>query len=195
MHRLVPFCAIGIARRLRGLRQSLPSGPISGGGSRQFGTCSFAFAVDRDRATCSGGAGAAELASHFVREQVGDQPVEKAAKIPQLDRVRSLNDLQPSGDPFANASNRTVRRALLFMRSVIEDDIDVEQIAKRLNVSRRQLERLFAEDIQISPKAALHWCRRRTAQDHKSPGLGDWPQMRLRDSPSISPGCSPLTMV
>ena len=112
------------------------------------------FAVDRDRATCSGGAGAADLASHFVREQVGDQPVEKAAKILQLDRVRSLNDLQPGGDLFANASNRTVRRALLLMRSVIEDNIDVEQNARRLNVSRRQLERLFAEDIQVSPKAA-----------------------------------------
>ena len=45
------------------------------------------------------------------------------------------------------------------MRSVIEDNIDVEQIAKRLNVSRRQLERLFAEDIQVSPKAALQRIR------------------------------------
>jgi transcriptional regulator GlxA family with amidase domain len=117
------------------------------------------FSVDRDRATCSGGAGAADLASHFVRERLGDQPVEKAAKILQLDRVRSLDDLQPGGDLFASASNRTVRRALLLMQSVIEDSIDVEQIAGRLNVSRRQLERLFAADIQVSPKLALQRMR------------------------------------
>ena len=74
------------------------------------------------------------------------------------------------------------------MRSVIEDDIDVEQIAKRLNVSRRQLERLFAEDIRSVQRRRLHWCRRRTAQDHESPGLGDWPQMRLRDPPAFHRG-------
>lgn len=117
------------------------------------------FSVDRDRATCSGGAGAADLASHYVREQVGDQPVAKAARILQLDRVRSLNDLQPGGDLFANASNRTVRRALLLMQSVIEESIDIEEIADRLNTSRRQLERLFASDIQVSPKAALQRMR------------------------------------
>ncbi|MEQ1955008.1 GlxA family transcriptional regulator [Mesorhizobium sp. CN2-181] len=122
------------------------------------------FSVDRNRATCSGGAGAADLASHFVRERAGDQPVEKAAKILQLDRIRSLNDLQPGGDLFADASNRMVRRALLLMQGVIEESIDVEEIADRLSLSRRQLERLFASDLQISPKAAFMQLRIREAE-------------------------------
>lgn len=117
------------------------------------------FTVDRDRATCSGGAGAADLASHFARERVGVPAVEKAAKILQLDRVRRQDDLQPGGDFFAAATNRIVRRALLLMQSAIEEAIDVGEIASRLNMSRRQLERLFAADIQTSPKAALQKMR------------------------------------
>jgi transcriptional regulator GlxA family with amidase domain len=117
------------------------------------------FSIDRDRATCAGGAGAADLASHYVRELAGDEPVEKAAKILLLDRVRGLADLQPKGELLASASNHLVRRALLLMQSLIEDEVDVALIAERLAVSRRQLERAFQADIHLGPKAALQAMR------------------------------------
>ena len=117
------------------------------------------FTIDRDRATCAGGAGAADLASYYVRKLVGDGPVEKAARILLLDRVRSLGDLQPEGDLFANSANRDVKRALLLMRSLLSEEVDVSTIAERLNMTRRQLERLFNTHLQVGPKAALQLIR------------------------------------
>ncbi len=117
------------------------------------------FSIDRNRATCAGGAGAADLASHYVRELAGDKPAEKAAKILQLDRVRSLADLQPKGELFPGSSNRTVRRALLLMQSLLAEDVDVSVIAGRLGVSRRQLERLFSAECRVGPKQALQMMR------------------------------------
>lgn len=117
------------------------------------------FTVDRDRATCAGGAGAADLASHYVRELAGDGPVEKAAKILQLDRVRGSADPQPEAGPFAGARSRTVRRALLMMRGLVAEDVDVPAIAAKLGLSRRQLERQFSAELRIGPKAALQRIR------------------------------------
>jgi transcriptional regulator GlxA family with amidase domain len=117
------------------------------------------FTVDRGRATCAGGAGAADLASHYVRELLGDGPVEKAARILQLERVRNLRDLQPEGTLFSGTTNRDVRRALLLMQSLLTENVDVTEIAQRLRMTRRQLERLFNTHMKLGPKAALQLLR------------------------------------
>ncbi len=49
---------------------------------------------------------------------------------------------------------RAVKRALLLMESSLQDKVSVNEIANRLNCSRRQLERLFATELGISPMAA-----------------------------------------
>ncbi len=117
------------------------------------------FTVDRDRATCAGGSGAADLASYYVRKLVGDGPVEKAARILQLDRIRGQEDPQPEDELFAHTANRDVRRALLLMRSLITEEVDVDMIAKRLRMTRRQLERLFNTHLNTGPKRALQQIR------------------------------------
>lgn len=112
------------------------------------------FSIDRNRATCAGGTGAADLAGHFVSKFIGNKAAEKAAKILILDRIRSGRDVQPVGDLFPEASSRSVKRALLLMESNIQEKVTVAEIASRLNFSRRQLERLFSSELGISPMAA-----------------------------------------
>jgi transcriptional regulator GlxA family with amidase domain len=112
------------------------------------------FCIDRNRATCAGGTGAADLAGHFVSKFIGHKAAEKAAKILILDRIRSVSDAQPVGDLFPEASSRAVKRALLLMESNIQEKVTVTEIANRLSVSRRQLERLFSLELGISPMAA-----------------------------------------
>ncbi|MBN9552045.1 MAG: GlxA family transcriptional regulator [Alphaproteobacteria bacterium] len=121
------------------------------------------FLVDRDRATCAGGAGAADLASHFVSKLADDRAAEKAARILVLDRIRTDRDVQPSGELFPTAASRHIRRALLMMESSIQEKTSVSDIAKKLGISRRQLERLFSEEIQTSPVAAYLALRLRYA--------------------------------
>jgi transcriptional regulator GlxA family with amidase domain len=112
------------------------------------------FSIDRNRATCAGGTGAADLAANFVSKFIGPKAAEKAAKILILDRIRNARDLQPVGDLFPEASSRAVKHALLLMESNVQVKVTVTEIASRLSLSRRQLERLFATELGISPMAA-----------------------------------------
>jgi transcriptional regulator GlxA family with amidase domain len=112
------------------------------------------FEVDRDRATCSGGSGAADLASYFVSAVLGDQAAEKASKILIMDRIRTTRDAQPISDMFAGAVSISVRRALLLMESNLQRPLEIKQIAQSAGRSRRQLERLFGLELDISPKEA-----------------------------------------
>lgn len=121
------------------------------------------YRIDRDRATCAGGAGAADLASHFVRETLGEGSAQKAANILVLDRIRGSSDPQPVGDIFTEASSRYVRRALLEMESNIQDRIPLKKIADRVSISRRQLERLFSIELGTSPAEAYLQLRVRFA--------------------------------
>jgi transcriptional regulator GlxA family with amidase domain len=112
------------------------------------------YEVDRDRATCSGGAGSADLAAHFVSAALGDQAAEKASKILILDRVRTTRDAQPVSDMFSAAESISVRRALLLMESNLYRPLEINHIAQSVGRSRRQLERLFGLELETSPKEA-----------------------------------------
>ncbi|MBZ9799081.1 MULTISPECIES: GlxA family transcriptional regulator [unclassified Mesorhizobium] len=112
------------------------------------------FSIDGNRATCAGGAGAADLASYFVSKHVDNKAAEKASKILVLDRIRTGRDVQPNGELFPKAKSRHIRRALLLMESNLQEKITVTDVASKLGISRRQLERLFATEIETSPMAA-----------------------------------------
>ena len=134
------------------------------------------FVVDRDRATCSGGTGAADLAAHFVSASLGEKPAVKAGKILILDRIRSARDVQPVNDMFPNATSATVRRALLMMESNLQQPLSIADIARAVGRSNRQLERLFATELGTSPRQAYMTLRIHTAAGLVSSGdlpIGD----------------------
>lgn len=112
------------------------------------------FVVDRDRATCSGGAGAADLASRFVAEAIGHKPASKASRILLLDRIRDDDDLQPNLEPFSQARSPAVRRALLVMESNLQEPLGIDEVARSAGLSTRQLDRTFAAELHTSPGRA-----------------------------------------
>lgn len=109
------------------------------------------FLADRDRTTCAGGAGAADLAAALVVKTLGERNAEKAADILLLDRIRTHRDLQPSKNLFGEVANFKVRQALLLMQNSCSEPLPVSEIASRTNCSPRQLERLFSAHLKISP--------------------------------------------
>ncbi len=112
------------------------------------------FIVDRDRATCAGGTGAADLAAYYVSSLLDEQKAEKAAKILLLDRVRNHRHAQPVSGIFASASSVVVRRALLIMESNLQRPLSIARIAASVDRSTRQLERLFTAEIGVTPRQA-----------------------------------------
>lgn len=123
------------------------------------------YEIDRDRATCSGGVGSADLAAHFVSTALGGQAAAKASKILIMDRVRTTRDAQPVSDMFSAGASVAVRRALLLMESNLQTPLEINRIAQSAGRSRRQLERLFGLELGASPKDAYVALRLARAAD------------------------------
>ncbi|HXZ16734.1 MAG TPA: GlxA family transcriptional regulator [Roseiarcus sp.] len=111
------------------------------------------FVVDRDRITCSGGAGVADLAARLVTQRLGEAAAQKALNILLIDRPRAASSAQPA-PPIAEDANENARvsRALLLMEQNLAEPLPIGAIADRLHLSMRQLERLFAGHLRTTPQ-------------------------------------------
>jgi transcriptional regulator GlxA family with amidase domain len=88
----------------------------------------------------------AELASPTLMRDVG--------RVLLLDRLRMAGTEQPEGaSALASLPSGPLRQALKAMESALEVPLSTAEIAKGVNLSTRQLERLFARYIGKSPQS------------------------------------------
>ena len=109
------------------------------------------YLIDGKRITCSGGGGAADLAAHLIERHIGRSVAQKARHVLLLERVRPGSDAQPHPPVSVAVDNQHVRRALLLMEQHIAAPLPIADIAGRLNLSTRQLERLFLAEMGQRP--------------------------------------------
>ncbi|MFD2236924.1 GlxA family transcriptional regulator [Aureimonas populi] len=121
------------------------------------------FIVDRDRITCAGGSGVADLAAHLIERHVGQAAAQKSLHVLQMQNARAGSHAQPHPDS-GPADDERVRRAILVMEQHVAEPLAIEAIAGKLKLSTRQLERLFQETIGQSPAAAYRRLRLRYAR-------------------------------
>ncbi len=122
------------------------------------------FLVDRDRITCSGGSGAADLAAFIVGRHLGPAIAQKSLHIFQLDRARPGRNTQPHAPLDHDVTDERVRRALLLMEQNIAAPLPIASLASRLGLSSRQMERLFRDALGASPRGVYRRLRLRHAQ-------------------------------
>lgn len=123
------------------------------------------FMVDRDRITCSGGAGVADLAARLVTDHLGAAAAHKALHILLIDRPRSAESAQPAPRLAEDASdNARVSRGLLLMEQNLANPLPIAALAGALNVSVRQLERLFTSNLGATPQDSYLTLRIRHAR-------------------------------
>lgn len=122
------------------------------------------FVVDRDRITCSGGAGVADLAAKLVAEHVGSAEAQKALHILLIDRPRSDASAQPAPPLAIDTDDDRISRALLLMEQNLADCLSIGEIATQLGISARQLERLFHQRLRKSPQESYMSIRLRHAK-------------------------------
>lgn len=110
------------------------------------------FVVDGNRITCSGGVGVAYLAAHIVEQRMGLSSAQKALHIMQIDRMKPGSAAQ-SAPPteFVGADSR-ISRAMLIMEQNLSAPLPVARLASQVNLSTRQLERLFKEETGQAPQ-------------------------------------------
>ncbi len=120
----------------------------------EFGIAPIAdqlYVIDGDRITCSGGAGVVDLAAELVEKHVGAQAARKSLNVMLLDEQRAAHTVQPTPHVAPTAADARVRRAVLAMEQAMADPIAIADLAARIGVSERQLDRLFRSELGASP--------------------------------------------
>lgn len=113
------------------------------------------FVVDRDRLTGSGGASSAHLAAYLVDKHIGRASATKSLRILIIDGAQRAEKPQPGQILDFTSTDPVVQRALLLMQQNIDTPLPVAEIAQRIGVSKRQLERHFQDALDIAPSAAF----------------------------------------
>jgi transcriptional regulator GlxA family with amidase domain len=108
------------------------------------------FVDDGDRITCAGGAVAADLAAYIIERHLGQNWARKSLRILVMDNPRPANALQPLPGGEYHVNNRLVGRALLLMEQNLSRSLSTDEIAARVGISKRQLERLFSRETNDS---------------------------------------------
>jgi len=110
------------------------------------------FVVDGNRITCAGGVASADLAAWIIEKHFGRAKAQKSLHILSADQARLPNNPQPHPVMGAQAVNDRVRRATLLMEQNLATPLSIKDIAKRVNISRRQLDRVFRQELNHPPQ-------------------------------------------
>lgn len=113
------------------------------------------YEIDRDRYTCSGGIAPVDLMVALINQQAAR--LEVAAKVSELmvcERIRSTCDPQriPLRQQLGTAQPK-LTEVVTLMENNLEEPLTKEELAQFIQVSVRQLERLFQEHLKCTPNA------------------------------------------
>lgn len=121
------------------------------------------YVVDGRRVTCSGGRASIDVAAAILVRHIEPSIVYKALRILLVDGRETVSAPQPHPPGVAPNAHPKVKRAILLMEQHISHSITIDELARRLDVSSRQLERLFREATGSGPAACYRAIRIRTA--------------------------------
>ncbi len=108
--------------------------------------------VDRDRITCSGGICPLDMMTVILRRAPGSRELAQQVSDLLVSNPRSPDENQALPLRYRHSNvPAVVLDALELMENNIEEPLTPGEIASYLSVSRRQLERLFQEYLQMSP--------------------------------------------
>lgn len=121
------------------------------------------FVIDGKRISCAGGAGTADLAAELIRRHLGASAAQKANQLMMFDVTRSGDASQPHPAIAGGPKHGKIARALLLMEQNISAPLSIDQLASKLSLSTRQLERISQEALGSRPSEVYRAIRLRYA--------------------------------
>jgi len=121
----------------------------------QFPGVSFSkqlYAIDRDRYTCSGGIAPLDLMLNIIKGHLGRDIAPMISDQFILDRIRNDQDRQHV--PLlarVGLFHENLIEAAALMEANLEEPLSLDEIARLVGVSRRQIERLFKRYVGEVP--------------------------------------------
>jgi transcriptional regulator GlxA family with amidase domain len=110
------------------------------------------FVIDRDRCTCTGGIAPLDFILHLITPRVGRELAVGISEQFILERVRDTADQQriPLAVRLGGHAAPLVQAAQL-MEAHLEEPLSLDEVASRVDVSTRQLQRLFRHRLGVTP--------------------------------------------
>jgi transcriptional regulator GlxA family with amidase domain len=117
------------------------------------------FNLDRNRGSCAGGSSAADMAAWIVGRHISKEAERNAMEVLQIGKARTALDIQARRPLSIDCDDPKVKAALIIMERNVENTLSIPELAASVGVSRRQLERLFFENMNSSPALAYRRVR------------------------------------
>lgn len=132
------------------------------------------YEIDRGRYTCAGGTTAIDMMLHIIADKYGRELAMIISENLLHERMRCMSDRQRI--PLAHqigTSQPKITETVHLMEANLEEPLSTEELASFMNISRRQLERLFRNNLHYSPREyynriRLYNARRLIMQTKKS---------------------------
>ena len=107
------------------------------------------FEIDRDRYTCSGGTAPVDMMLALIaRGPGGDELAAAVAELMVCERIRGGEERQRMPMKVRLGGERPrLSGAVALMEANIEEPLEIDDLARLVGVSRRQLERLFHDHL------------------------------------------------
>jgi AraC family transcriptional regulator, glycine betaine-responsive activator len=114
--------------------------------------CEQVYAIDRDRYTSSGGIAPMDMMLHVISDQHGPGVAQAICEQFIVERMRDDRDRQrvPLQAQVGVFHHHLIQAAEL-MEANIEDPLSLDDVAGKVGVSRRQIERLFRRHLGMVP--------------------------------------------
>ncbi|HXH02483.1 MAG TPA: GlxA family transcriptional regulator [Candidatus Competibacteraceae bacterium] len=110
------------------------------------------FVCDRDRLTCCGGTAALDMSLDLIGRQHGAALMQAISEAFVCEHLRGPNVPQPVPlHRHLGIRQPELLNAVALMQANLAEPLNLEEIARRLGVSLRKLERLFRRHLQSNP--------------------------------------------
>ncbi|WP_277052743.1 GlxA family transcriptional regulator [Zestomonas thermotolerans] len=110
------------------------------------------FSIDRNRTTSSGGTAPMDMMLHLIGCEHGRELAAGISEMFIYERIRNEQDHQRVPLKHMLGSNQPkLQEIVALMEANLEEPIDLDELASYVDVSRRQLERLFQKYLHCSP--------------------------------------------
>lgn len=114
--------------------------------------CASLYEIDADRLTASSSQATLDMMLCVIAQQVSPRLADNVARQFGLDRIRPGHEKQvvPASSRISQHPPK-LNEALLVMEANLEEPLGSDEIAECVGISRRQLERLFKQNLDILP--------------------------------------------
>ena len=111
------------------------------------------FVIEGDCMTCCGGLAATDMALEIIRLQHGIELANAAARYIFHERLRAGQEgqLPEHQEPVGYSAPNVLREAIIAMERNLEQPRTIGEICNGLNISERQLSRLFTRHTGVTP--------------------------------------------